>query len=327
MAEQRPNILFIMTDQQRGDCLGLDGHPVLNTPNLDYLAHSGTLFRHGYSETPSCIPARRTVMSGQAPATHGMVGMTGGVDWQPAATLAGELSAAGYQCEMIGKLHLWPHRKRFGFHHMLVADSTRGKDNDYLDWLGGAVPIERWAMAHGISPNGWQARPNHLPEEQTHTFWCISQAIEFLSKRDPTVPYFLNVSFIDPHPPFTPPQFYYDRYAGRDLGQPAIGDWAPQFSEPQKGFDPEGRMPRRQQLRLDDDTMHYCPRRLFRPHQPRGHADRSPADVPAGRQAAGGNLHPVHLGPRRDARRSQYVRQDPAVRVVGTGAVPGPAPR
>ena len=258
MADERTNILFIMTDQQRGDCLGLDGHPVLNTPNLDYLAHSGTLFRHGYSETPSCIPARRTVMSGQAPATHGMVGMTGGVDWQPDATLAGELSAAGYQCEMIGKLHLWPHRKRFGFHHMLVADSTRGKDNDYLDWLGGAVPIERWAMAHGISPNGWQARPNHVPEEQTHTFWCISQAIEFLSKRDPTVPYFLNVSFIDPHPPFTPPQFYYDRYASRDLGQPAIGDWAPQFPEPQKGFDPEGRMPRRQQLRLDDDTMHYC---------------------------------------------------------------------
>ena len=56
MADERPNILFIMTDQQRGDCLGLDGHPVLNTPNLDYLAHSGTLFRHGYSETPSCIP-------------------------------------------------------------------------------------------------------------------------------------------------------------------------------------------------------------------------------------------------------------------------------
>ena len=160
---------------------------------------------------------------------------------------------------MIGKLHLWPHRKRFGFHHMLVADSTRGKDNDYLDWLGGAVPIERWAMAHGISPNGWQARPNHVPEEQTHTFWCISQAIEFLSKRDPTVPFFLNVSFIDPHPPFTPPQFYYDRYdAAATLGQPAVGDWAPQFPEPQKGFDPEGRMPRRQQLRLDDDTMHYC---------------------------------------------------------------------
>ena len=101
-----------------------------------------------------------------------------------------------------------------------------------------------------------------------------------------------------PHPPFTPPQFYYDRYAGRDLGQPAIGDWAPQFSEPQKGFDPEGWMPRRQQLRLDDDTMHYCRCRLLRSHQPRGHADRSPVDVPAGRKAARGNLHPVHLGPR-----------------------------
>ena len=261
MADQRPNILFIMTDQQRGDCLGIDGHPVLQTPNLDFLAHSGTLFQHGYSETPVCIPARRTVMSGQAPAAHGMVGVTGRVDWQPDATLAGELSDAGYQCEMIGKLHLWPHRKRFGFHHMLLADNTRSKDNDYLDWLGGAVPTERWAMAHGVSPNGWLARPSHLPEEQTHTFWCISQAIEFLHKRDPTAPFFLNVSFIDPHPPFTPPQFYYDRYVHRDLPKPVIGDWAPQFDAPQKGFDPEGWMPqprRRHQLRLDDDTMHYC---------------------------------------------------------------------
>jgi arylsulfatase len=255
--DPQPNILLITTDQQRGDCLGIDGHPVLQTPHLDFLAHSGTLFRRGYSEAPSCIPARRTLMSGQAPDVNGMVGFQGGVAWDPPATLAGELSRAGYQCEMVGKLHLWPARKRYGFDHMRLADGTRGRDNDYVEWLGGAAPIERWGMAHGVSPNGWIGRPTHLHETQTHAFWCVSQAIEFLTKRDPSVPFFLNVSFIDPHPPLTPPQFFYDRYANRALPPPVVGDWAPAFETPEKGFDPEvadtgGR------LRLDDDTLHYC---------------------------------------------------------------------
>ena len=63
----RPNILLIITDQQRGDCLGIDGHPVLQTPNMDWIGASGTFFRRGYAEAPSCIPARRSIMAGQSP--------------------------------------------------------------------------------------------------------------------------------------------------------------------------------------------------------------------------------------------------------------------
>src|SRR5262245_58687158 len=162
----RPNILLILTDQQRGDSLGIAGHPVLQTPNMDCLGGTGTHFRRGYSESPTCIPARRTIMSGQAPAVHGMVGMIGGIQWDPPHTLAGDLSGAGYQTEMIGKLHLWPARKRYGFQHMQLADSTRGSSNDYLRWLDGPWPKDRWAMAHGVSPNGWIGRPSHLAETQ-----------------------------------------------------------------------------------------------------------------------------------------------------------------
>src|SRR5689334_6408865 len=125
MAERRVNLLLITTDQQRGDCLGIEGHPVLQTPTMDFLGASGTHFRRGYSETPSCIPARRILMSGQSGDVNGMVGFEGKVDWNPPATLAGELSRAGYQTEMIGKLHLWPERKRYGFDHMFLADATR----------------------------------------------------------------------------------------------------------------------------------------------------------------------------------------------------------
>ena len=162
MPDTRPNILLIMTDQQRGDCMGLDPHspPCLQTPNLDWLARTGTHFHHGYSECPSCIPARRSLMTGTAPAANGAVGFKS-APWQPPHTLAGELSKAGYQTEMIGKLHLTPHRKRYGFDHMQLADATRGADNDYVEWLRqyhGRNEVDA-GMAHGISANGWVGRP------------------------------------------------------------------------------------------------------------------------------------------------------------------------
>jgi len=62
--------------------------------------------------------------------------------------------------------------------------------------------------------------------------------MDFLRKRDPTLPFFLNISFIDLHPPLTPPAAYYDRYIHRDLPNPIIGDWAPEFDGPRRGLTP-----------------------------------------------------------------------------------------
>ena len=236
-----PNILLIVTDQQRGDCIGHDpcAPPPLQTPNLDWLARSGCHFRRAYAECPSCIPARRSLMSGMAPAANGAVGFRG-AEWNPPHTLAGELSRAGYQTEMIGKMHLHPLRRRYGFDHVQLADATRGDDNDYVDWLRshhGRAEVEP-GMAHGVSSNGWVGRPHHLPEEQMHTFWVVDRAMEFLKKRDPSVPFFLNLSFIDPHPPLTPPAFYYQRYIEREIPPPVVGDWAPRFDGPQTGMNP-----------------------------------------------------------------------------------------
>ena len=113
---------------------------------------------------------------------------------------------------------------------MDLANSSRGRDNDYLTWLGGEPPQGRWAMANGATSNGWIGRPTHLPEEKTLTFWTASRAIDFLETRDPTAPFFLNVSFMDPHPPFTPPSFFFDRYDRMDLPEPVVGDWVPDVS-------------------------------------------------------------------------------------------------
>ena len=73
-------------------------------------------------------------MTGAAPAANGAVGFKS-TQWNPPHTLAGELSRAGYQTEMIGKLHLTPIRRRYGFDHMQLADATRGDHNDYVEWL------------------------------------------------------------------------------------------------------------------------------------------------------------------------------------------------
>ncbi|MAE65491.1 MAG: arylsulfatase, partial [Phycisphaeraceae bacterium] len=194
MAEA-PDIILITSDQQRGDCLGIEGHPALQTPNLDHLGASGTRFRRAYAESPSCIPARRSLMTGTAPAAHGMVGFRDGVAWNPAHTLAGTLARAGYETVMIGKLHLWPRRRPFGFERMLLADWT-GDDghNDYVRWLRrehGVIGVDP-AMAHGVSPNSWVSRPHHLPETQMHTFWCIEEAMRFLQQREGRRPLFLN---------------------------------------------------------------------------------------------------------------------------------------
>jgi arylsulfatase A-like enzyme len=250
----RPNLLLIVTDQQRGDCLGLDGHPVLSTPNLDQLGHEGARFRRAYSEAPSCIPARRTLIAGLAPHRHGMVGFQHGVPWEPAATLPGLLTAAGYQTELIGKLHLYPPRKRFGFQRVQLADSAGGgPHNDYGDWLRrqGARPPD--PGGHGVDGNGWVGRPSHLPEELSHSTWCVDRALEFLARRDPTAPFFLCVSFIHPHPPLTPPRLYYDRYMQLDLPEPVVGDWVPAFAGP-----PRGQAVNASRVRLDRETMRRC---------------------------------------------------------------------
>lgn len=161
MSTTRPNILLITTDQQRGDCLGIDPQAptALQTPNLDWLGRRGANFHHAYAESPSCIPARRSLMTGTAPAANGCVGFRG-TEWNPAHTLAGELSKAGYQSELVGKLHLQPKRRRYGFDHMQLADNTRAANSDYVEWLQtrhGRAEVEP-GMAHGISPNGWVGR-------------------------------------------------------------------------------------------------------------------------------------------------------------------------
>ncbi|MCZ7649105.1 MAG: sulfatase-like hydrolase/transferase [Planctomycetota bacterium] len=239
MSEPRPHLLLITTDQQRYDALGLNGNPVLETPNLDHWAATGVNFRRGYTTCPSCIAARRTILTGQAPATHGLVGYSESAPFDPPFTLPQLLRDAGYQTQLIGKLHQQPQRRRFGFEHMVRSDgpayrpdSAWSRENDYIDWLR-EMGVREPSNLHGINGNGRLARPFHLEEYYHQTTFLTSKAIEFMTqKRDPSQPFFLHLSYWAPHPPLIPPRDYYERYVRRaERMRPHIGEWVPEFED------------------------------------------------------------------------------------------------
>ncbi len=235
---QRPNILLIMTDQQRGDCLGIDGHPVLQTPYLDYLAGSGVRCRHAYTTCPSCVPARRSLMSGQHPHHTGMVGYRDGVEWEaPPPLLPQVLRDHGYQTALIGRnMHMYPTRKRYGFEHQVHADSQQ---SDYAHWLKRHAPAEEFDY-HGAGPthNDWPAHPWPLDEHMHATNWTVTEALKWLKFRDPSAPFFLTVQFLAPHPPLVPPAYYMERYLRTGVDEPIIGDWAQPPANEGVGNDP-----------------------------------------------------------------------------------------
>jgi len=122
----KPNILLIMTDQHRFDCLGCYGNEQIETPNIDWIASKGTIFNNAYTPSPSCIPARASLMTGQDTWNTGILGMGKGqgpmgIGFQH--TLPGELAKAGYHTKGIGKMHFFPQRSLNGFPYVLCLTS------------------------------------------------------------------------------------------------------------------------------------------------------------------------------------------------------------
>jgi len=234
MSSSRPNIILLMTDQQRGDCLGIDGHPDLLTPNLDALATSGSWFRRAYSTCPSCIPARRALLTGRHPANNGLCGFRDGVPIS-SPTLPRILRDAGYQTALVGRgMHQFPSSARYGYE---TIDPASNYELDCFHWhLRQATGQVDGMGALGLDFNGWNARPWHTDEALHPVCHVVNQALKFLENRDETCPFFLTVSLYAPHPPLCPPTFYFDRYLQQDLVPPVVGSWVDYPDEPQAGL-------------------------------------------------------------------------------------------
>ena len=230
----RPNILFLLADQWRSDCLSITGHPVVETPNLDMIARQGVVFTNAYSPCPSCVAARASLFTGLSPDGTGRLGYQDRVPWRYEDTLAQLVGDAGYQTHCVGKTHFFPQRNHFGFDSIESYEGLQNFDgkyvNDYFEWLEKESNGKYHEEDSGLAHNSWVARPSHLPEELHNNTWVATRGIEYLRRRDPTRPFFLNLSFHRPHPPIDPPEVFWNEYIDRPLPPVPVGEWAADHS-------------------------------------------------------------------------------------------------
>ena len=203
-------------------------------------------FSRAYSATPTCVPSRVALMTGQSQERHGRVGYQDGVPFERAhpVTMPGEFRRGGYQTQAIGKMHIYPERSRIGFDDITLHDgflhfSRRHQRrqfeffDDYVTWLRrqpGSNPTADY-FDHGLNCNSVVARPWDKAEELHPTTWVGSQTIDWLYRRDPTRPFFLYLSFHRPHPPYDPPAWAFDQYLDLPPYEPKVGDWVDHYAE------------------------------------------------------------------------------------------------
>lgn len=225
-----PNIVYIVLDQWRGDCLGIadSAHPVM-TPHFDQIAYEGVWHDRAYADCPICMPQRATMLTGFTASQHGMPQnfMSG-----PRTPIALERSLpfrltreAGYQSKAVGKMHFWPERARFGFEDISLHP------NDYVNFLeeqgyGG------FYRGHGLGGNEVYPALSAVPERLTHTHWIVDEGIRFLGRRDPDCPFLLWLVFEAPHSPFDPPEPFDRMYDDFEIPEAVIGDWVGAADEP-----------------------------------------------------------------------------------------------
>ena len=134
-----PNVLFVMTDQQRADTIAALGNGQIHTPNMDRLVRRGAAFTHGYSTCPVCVPARYTIRTGCEPHTTGIYhnGQPDLLPEQPQAMeercgayLARAMSGLGYRTFGMGKFHTSPRNEDLGFETHLHSEEMYGTLGD-----------------------------------------------------------------------------------------------------------------------------------------------------------------------------------------------------
>lgn len=218
-----PNIVVIMTDQQRADACAREGFDLNTTPFLDQIACDGAWFDRAYTSTPICAPARTGFLTGRFPtATNVWIN-----EQQNAAVFKRDLydvmAAAGYETALIGKNHSYlpsekpDHYVQFG-HWGAVNDAAKKArteaDKVWEEW------IEQTALYN--DGGGWSAEPAPTPVETQCAARCVSEAQEWISSLDDE-PFFVWLSLPEPHNPYQVPEPYFSMFPPEELPPVSVG--------------------------------------------------------------------------------------------------------
>jgi arylsulfatase A-like enzyme len=244
---KRPNILFLMTDQQRWDGLGC-ANPMVKTPHLDQLAARGIRFPQAICNAPMCVPSRYSMMTGLYPSQSGLrhnTQMCPTDGHLPVPVLPQRLHDLGYQTARFGKTHWY-----IGSHiapDMRVQTSSRGfetgaeaRPSDPLVMEPGAINMQlenpdAYARLRaetapygggGESELGYTGCTSALPSFEHREGWLTEQTLEFLDNgRDPERPLFLYLSFDFPHAGLNVPAGYEELYNIDDIPDRPLPPW------------------------------------------------------------------------------------------------------
>jgi arylsulfatase A-like enzyme len=227
----KPNIILIITDQQRSDTIGALDAPWMKTPTLDRLATEGVAFTNCYTTSPVCVGARASLFTGMFPHATGV--FTNFHPWQP--TWVQWLADAGYHCASIGKMHINPYDAKGGFHQRFPVEN---KDRPlfleehpraiYDEWDKAlhARKLEKPSRYNRFSrdPDGYRRALGafvwHLDEDMHSDMFIGDHAVWWLKERKATSPLFLQIGFPGPHPPYDPVGRYLEMYRDADIPVP-----------------------------------------------------------------------------------------------------------
>lgn len=233
------NILLVVVDQWRADCVPYLGCQHLRTPNLDRLCREGVTFRNHVTTTVPCGPARASLLTGQYAMNHRAVQNTVPLDSRH-MTLPRALRGAGYDPALVGYTTTTPDPRttsandpRFTVlgHNMDGFRSVGAFEPDhdgYYGWLaqkGYALPANRddvWLPEDGPSgetSRGATTHPARVPAELSDSAFFTEKALTYLKGRNGK-PFFLHLGYYRPHPPFVASAPYHAMYRAEDMPAP-----------------------------------------------------------------------------------------------------------
>jgi arylsulfatase A-like enzyme len=203
----RPNILLIQADQHRADCLGVNGHPLVQTPHLDGLARAGANFRHAFCPIPLCTPSRTSLLTGLWPTQHGSITNPDTEAGRALAaglpTFSQALHQAGYFLGCVGK---WG------------VDAQHGPTHYGFDIYLPEKQYATWRKEQGLPPrprtNRWFGEVDpYIHSEQSQLAWGAQRTIELLQRAaNSDRPFFLRWDPSEPHLPNIVPEPFASLY-------------------------------------------------------------------------------------------------------------------
>ena len=219
---RRPNIVFLFTDQQRHDTIAALGHPHVISPNLDRLVNEGVAFTQCHVTAASCAPSRASLFTGHYPHVTGI--LKNADNWT--RSWVENLAHSGYHCANVGKMHTWPFTTPCGFHERIVVEN---KDR-FLEGAEFKDDWEKYVEERGFEKQKritYREREDYreslgaflweLPEETHSDFFVADRTVQWLDEYEGEKPFFLEVGFPGPHPPYDPVPRFLDLYEEADI--------------------------------------------------------------------------------------------------------------